>query len=210
MENYLAFDFGGTAIKYGVLNQKGDILEKGSFVTPKEDLGKIYEEIDKVYKNTKYKISGLALSLPGAVNSDTGIIAGISAIPCIHGPNIIKDLEDKFSLPVEIENDANCAALAEVWLGEAKDNKDVAFVILGSGIGGALIKDKKLHKGNGLQAGEFGIMYYPKEDGTAGLWGEISTVRFAMRVSKILEEKLMEKNFLDLQKRKKTKLSQKK
>lgn len=190
MENYLAFDFGGTAIKYGVLNQKGDILEKGSFVTPKEDLGKIYEEIDKVYKNTKYKISGLALSLPGAVNSDTGIIAGISAIPCIHGPNIIKDLEDKFSLPVEIENDANCAALAEVWLGEAKDNKDVAFVILGSGIGGALIKDKKLHKGNGLQAGEFGIMYYPKEDGTAGLWGEVSTVRFAKRVSRILGKEI--------------------
>lgn len=186
MENYLVFDFGGTAIKYGVINSSGKILKKGNFVTPQDSIEKIYENIGIVLKSIDYKISGLALSCPGAVNSDTGIIGGVSAIPCIHGPNIKKDLETRFSLPVEMENDANCAALAEVWLGEAKDNNDVAFVILGSGIGGALIKDKKLHKGKNLQAGEFGIMYFQKEDGTPGLWGEVSTVRFALKVSKLL------------------------
>lgn len=186
MENYLVFDFGGTAIKYGVINSSGEILKKGNFVTPQDSIEKIYENIGIVLKSIDYKISGLALSCPGAVNSDSGIIGGVSAIPCIHGPNIKKDLEARFSLPVEMENDANCAALAEVWLGEAKDNNDVAFVILGSGIGGALIKDKKLHKGKNLQAGEFGIMYFQKEDGTPGLWGEVSTVRFALKVSKLL------------------------
>lgn len=186
MENYLVFDFGGTSIKYGVLNNKGDVVEKNSFITPKEDLEKLYSEIESVYKNLPYEIKGVALSCPGAVNSETGIIAGVSAIPYIHGPNIIKDLEERLGVPVEIENDANCAALAEVWLGEAKENSDVAFVIMGSGIGGAIIKDKKLHKGNALQAGEFGIMYFQKEDGTPGLWGEVSTVRFAKKVSKIL------------------------
>lgn len=190
MKNYLVFDFGGTSIKYGVINDIGEILEKGSFVTPQESIEKIYENMEVVFKGIQHKIAGLALSCPGAVNGDAGIIGGVSAIPCIHGPNIKQDLENRFSLPVEMENDANCAALAEVWLGEAKDNNDVAFVILGSGIGGALIKEKKLHKGANLQAGEFGIMYFQKEDGTPGLWGEVSTVRFAKRVSALLGKEI--------------------
>ena len=186
MENYLVFDFGGTAIKYGILNERGDILNKGSFITPKTGIDELYSEIKKVYVACKEDISGIALSCPGAVNNEKCVIAGVSAIPYIHGPKIKEDIKAMLGKEVEMENDANCAALAEVWLGEAKENSDVAFIIMGSGIGGALIKDRQLHKGKNLQAGEFGIMYFQKEDGSHGLWGEISTVRFAMRVSKIL------------------------
>ena len=49
MENYLVFDFGGTAIKYGILNERGDILNKGSFITPKTGIDELYSEIKKVY-----------------------------------------------------------------------------------------------------------------------------------------------------------------
>lgn len=186
MGNYLVFDIGGTAVKYGVLDNKGEIKTKGSFPTPKEGLENLYDEMEKIFNENGAEFGGIALSCPGAVNSETGIIGGVSAIPYIHGPNIKNDLEKKFNLPVQMENDANCAALAEVWLGEAKENSDVAFVILGSGIGGAVIKDRVLHKGKNLQAGEFGIMYFQKEDGTPGLWGEVATVRFASRVSKLI------------------------
>jgi len=186
MENYLVFDIGGTAVKYGILNSKGEILNKGNFVTPKNNINELYYEIKDIYEKYGKIFSGIALSCPGAVNSEKGIIAGVSAIPYIHGPNIKKDLEEMFDLEVSMENDANCAALAEVWLGEAKENEDVAFIVLGSGVGGALIKERLLHKGRNLQAGEFGIMYFQKEDGTHGLWGEISPVRFAMRISKLL------------------------
>ena len=54
--------------------------------------------------------------MPGAVASDEGVIYGASAIDYIHGPNIKKDLEERLQTRVELENDANCAALAEVWL----------------------------------------------------------------------------------------------
>lgn len=186
MENYLVFDIGGTTVKYGVLNLKGDILKKGSFITPKTNIDDLYSAIKRVYEECGEKFSGMALSCPGAVDNEEGIIAGVSAIHYIHGPRIKEDLKKMFNIEVEMENDANCAALAEVWLGEAKDNEDVVFIIFGSGIGGAIIKNRQLHKGKNLQAGEFGIMYFRKEDGTDGLWGEVSTVRFAKRVSKLI------------------------
>ena len=65
-------------------------------------------------------------------------------------------MKEKTGLDGAIENDANCAALGECWLGAAKDEKDSAFVVCGTGIGGALVKDKKIHTGIHKHGGEFG------------------------------------------------------
>ena len=59
---------------------------------------------------------------------------------------------------VELENDANCAALAEVWKGAASDVNDCCFIVSGTGIGGAVVKNKRIHKGQHLHGGEFGYM----------------------------------------------------
>lgn len=186
MEKYLAFDMGGSSIKYGLLTRDGKILENSSFKTPEtlEELyGKIIE-LKKVYE--KEDIKGIALSCPGAVDSEVGVIGGVSAIPYIHGPNIKEELESLSGLKVELENDANCAALAEVWLGEAKDNSDVVFIVIGTGVGGAIVKDKKIHKGKHLHAGEFGIMYFESEPGVPGTWGTVSMGQLVLRLSKKL------------------------
>ena len=103
-------------------------------------------------------LEGAAISSPGSVDSEAGVIYGSSAIPYIHRFEIVKELEETLGLPVSIENDANCAALAEVEFGVAKSVKDVVFFIIGSGIGGALVLNRKLHKGNSLFGGEFGRM----------------------------------------------------
>ena len=190
MEKYLVFDMGGSSIKYGILNGNGEILINSSFKTP-ETLDKLYSkilEIKNIYE--KENICGVALSCPGAVNSDIGTIDGVSAIPYIHGPNLKKDLETLLNLGVELENDANCAALAEVWIGEAKDNKDVVFIVIGTGIGGAIVKDKKIHKGKHLYAGEFGIMYFESEPGIPGVWGYNSMGQLVLRLSKKLNKEL--------------------
>lgn len=185
MKNYLVFDFGGTSIKYGVLSENGDILEHSSFNTP-NSLDALYSEIFKIKNSYDYKFSGVALSCPGAVNTDTGFVAGVSALPYIHGPNIKKELEELLELEVHLENDANCAALAEVWLGEAQFNDDVVFIVLGTGVGGAIVKNKQIHKGKNLQAGEFGIMYFESEKGVPGTWGSVSIGHLTSRVSKKL------------------------
>ena len=67
-------------------------------------------------------------------------------------------MQEKTGLTVEIENDANCAALGECWLGAAKDTQDSAFVVCGTGIGGAIVKNKRIHTGAHMHGGEFG--YY--------------------------------------------------
>ena len=69
--------------------------------------------------------------MPGAVDSDGGIIYGSSAIDYIHGPNIKEDLKHRLNKDVEFENDANCAALAEVWKGVACHENDCCFIVSG-------------------------------------------------------------------------------
>ncbi|GFP78323.1 ROK family protein [Clostridium fungisolvens] len=162
----LTFDIGGTTIKYGVLDRSGNIHEKGKFNTPKEDIDALISglvDIKEAYEG-RYDFEGIAMSCPGAVNDSAGMIGGASAVPCIHGFNIKEKIGKATGITnIRMENDANCAALAEVWVGAAKDNKDVLFVILGSGVGGAVIKDKKIHKGANLHGGEFGYMITSEE-----------------------------------------------
>ena len=155
----LGFDVGGSSVKFAVVDEDGKILRKGNFTTPKS-LENFYAEIKKVGEDCKknFKIVGAGFSLPGAVDNESGIIGGSSAIDYIHNFNIKSELKKILSLPVEMENDANCAALGEVWIGSAKDFQDVAFLVIGTGVGGAIVKDKKIHRGKHFHGGEFGYM----------------------------------------------------
>ena len=155
------------------------------------------EELSKIVNINKnnFNLKGIAISSPGAVDSITGIVGGASAIPYIHGPNFKEILKEKTGLDVAIENDANCAALGECWLGAAKEENDCAFVVCGSGIGGAIVKDKKVHTGIHKHGGEFGycIVDYDKDGGEKYLtWSRVgSTSALARAISqrKGLEEK---------------------
>ncbi|MDR4949046.1 ROK family protein [Neobacillus cucumis] len=160
MKNYMVFDVGGTNTKYAVINENGEFLTKGDFPSTQHDFDKLqYDIVSVTLENKeKYQVAGIAFSCPGGVDSDTGIIGGASALPCIHGPNFKQIFGEATGLPVEIENDANSAALGEVWKGAAKDNQNVMFTIIGTGIGGAVIKDRKIHKGAHLHGGEIGYM----------------------------------------------------
>ena len=160
MRNYMVFDVGGTNVKYAVINENGEFLTKGDFPSSPYDFDKFHTDIVLVTleNKQKYNVTGLAFSCPGGVDSETGIIGGASALPCIHGPNFKEIFGGSTGLPVEIENDANSAALGEVWKGAAKDNQNVMFTIIGTGIGGAVIKDRKIHKGANLHGGEIGYM----------------------------------------------------
>ncbi|RIJ66219.1 ROK family protein [Rummeliibacillus sp. POC4] len=160
MNYYAVFDVGGSAIKYALMDETGCFIEKSSLPTPKKSLAEFIDTIGDIVGEFKksHLVKGLAISIPGAVNVETGIIEGSSALPYIHGPNIKDLLQDKTELPVELENDANCAGLAEGWIGAAKDVKDYLCIVLGIGIGGAVVLDKKLRHGKNGFAGEFGYM----------------------------------------------------
>lgn len=186
MKNIVAFDLGGSSVKYGVLNSLGDFLFKGNFLTPKDSfetlLSKMIEAFDSM---KKFNLQGVSISSPGAVNSSTGVIGGISAIPYIHNFQIKKIFEKTFNLPVEIENDGNCSALAEFWLGNGKDFKNIISLVLGSGIGGAVIQNEKLITGKTFQSGEFGYMLLDGNKTWSSLCSTTSLVEKAKYITKI-------------------------
>lgn len=154
----LSFDFGGTSIKYGVWD-KDHLQAQGAFPTPStwEELKNRILSVKKEL-STHFNFSGMAVSAPGSVDVGRGVIGGISAIEYIHHFDIVKQLSELTDLPVGIDNDANCAALAESWLGSGKDEANILFLVVGTGIGGAVVIDGKIQRGHNLFAGEFGCM----------------------------------------------------
>ena len=124
MKNYLCIDVGGTSMKCAIIDDDANIIQQKSIKTP-PTLEEMYQAMKECFDSFKeHNPVGLALSMPGAVDSDTGVIGGASALDYIHGPNIKHDLEALLNVTVEMENDANCAALAEVWKGAGKDVDD--------------------------------------------------------------------------------------
>lgn len=154
----LAFDIGGTTVKYGTWSNE-EIQDKGYFKTPKtwvemkEKLLAVKDEVALLNN-----LEGVAFSAPGAVNQVARQIEGVSAVKYLHFFPIYDELEALFNLPVSFENDANSAGLAEVWKGAARNNDNVIFVVVGTGIGGAVIVNKKVQHGKHLFGGEFGFM----------------------------------------------------
>lgn len=160
MKAYMVLDIGGTYIKYAVMDDKSKKLEWGKIPTPKEGLDIFLDRITEIvhhYSNS-FDIQGIALSSPGAVDVATGFVGGASAIPFIHGIYMTEKLKERTGLQVSIENDANCAALAEGWLGVAKGTDFYICIVIGTGIGGAIVINQSILRGANLHGGEFGYM----------------------------------------------------
>lgn len=172
MSEYLVFDWGGTFLKYGLMNEEAEILEKGKVPSPsKEDNKEIFlDTVNEIVQKYRDRIEGMAISSPGIIDSEKGIIETVGVFPYLDGCHITKELEDRYLLPVSIENDGKSAALAEVWKGNLKDVKDGAVVLLGTGVGGGIVLDGKLRRGKDFFAGEFSSMCFnlsrPKDPGS--------------------------------------------
>ena len=196
MKNLAVIDIGGTSIKFGAW-VNNELITLGSEPTP-DNIASFYKilkhRVDEI-KAAYADISGVAISSPGAVNKEARQIDGASAIRYIHGFPIFEQLETLFDLPVSIENDANCAALAEVANGTGKDNKNVLFLVLGTGIGGAIIIDGKIFHGSHLYGGEFGFMLVNDHE---TLSEACSPVNLARKYNEITGEGLTGKEVFDL------------
>ena len=183
----LTIDIGGTSIKYARFAD-GKLGEVGAFGTP-DNLDQFYQSLTAVVEQFKENsdVCGVAISSPGAVNKATGVIEGASALPYIHDFDIHAELEKRFGLPVSIENDANCAALAEVKFGAAKGLSDVLLLVFGTGVGGSVVMNGKVHHGKHLFGGEFGFMLMDDEHSFSTLG---TTIRMAERYNKRTGETL--------------------
>lgn len=157
----LAIDVGGTEIKYGIINSSGEIYVTKTVPTEAERGSLVL--FDKIYKMmedySEYNIMGIAISSTGQINGIKGEVSGgFPFIPGWIGTNVVEHLENKYNLPVILENDVNCAALGELWLGVGKNKKDFLCLTIGTGIGGGIIINSNLYRGANYSAGEFGCM----------------------------------------------------
>ena len=158
MSYYIGIDIGGTNIKYGLLDGAGMILNNGKVKTSEkgeEIISNIQAFVKKYVAN--YEINAIGVSAPGSIRDDGFMITG-GAILDFYGINLKDILEDKLGIPVFLENDANCAALAELWQGRAKGKRHFLTVVVGTGVGGAIVINEQLFAGANFNAGEFGYM----------------------------------------------------
>lgn len=188
---YLVFDIGGTVIKYGLMEETGEIIKKFNFSAQEiTSLEMFVAKIKEIYLNYQGKVEGIAFSSPGVIDAKAGIIKIIVAHPYLQGVCLTEEISKACdNLKVTVENDAKCAGLAETWIGNAKDNQDAIVVVLGTGIGGTIIKNKQIHHGKNLFAGEIStiIVAYDKETNKALTWSDIaSTTALCKRCAKVL------------------------
>lgn len=152
----LVLDYGGSAVKYGLMDDASNLTCQGDIPAPRESLEQFVEETGKIYDRFKEEIDGIAISFPGAFDSETGtLVFGGAYMNILMGKSILGVLKERCPVPMEIENDGKAAALAEAWKGNLKDCKTGAAIVLGTGIGGGLIQDGKIIRGKNFSAGEF-------------------------------------------------------
>ncbi|WMT30550.1 ROK family protein [Bacillus aerius] len=167
MAYYVVFDVGGTKTKHGVMDRNGELITSGDYETNCRQLEPFLKDLENVvteYQRT-WDIKGIAMSLPGFVDSQTGYTEFAGAIIALNGQNVKTLLEEKTSLRVEVENDANCAALAEKFSGHAKECDSFICMTLGTGVGGGIFAGGELVRGASFRGGEFGMMLIETENG---------------------------------------------
>lgn len=163
---YLGIDIGGTAVKFGLVDEDGNMVSKVSEYPVRFDN---YETpiIETVVKSARLfmeannkdftEIAGIGVSATGGINSKLGIVEGSAGhIKNWEGTNIKARLESEFGVKTEVLNDANAAALGEMWKGAARGKENVVVMTIGTGVGGGIIVDSKILLGRKGFAGEIG------------------------------------------------------
>jgi glucokinase len=200
MQNYLyGVDLGGTTIKFGLFTYEGENLDKFEIPTNKENEGSnILKDIATAIENNlnhhgivKEAVRGIGIGVPGPVTN--GIVNR-----CINlgwgVVNVKAELEALIGLPVYVSNDANIAGLGELWRGGGEGYKNLVFITLGTGVGGAVVVDGKVIDGFVGAGGEIGHASIPNlEEGfpcNCGKKGCLETVASATGVVRVAKQLL--------------------
>lgn len=157
----IGVDLGGTYIKVGVVSDDGKIavktaIETGAEKGPKHVISQIKKGIEKVYSKKDFHIKGIGIGSPGVVSPKKGTVENPPNLPGWVKVNLGEILKKEFDIDVFVENDANVAAIGELIFGAGKKLDSFIMVTLGTGVGGGIIYNKKLFRGQYGAAGEIG------------------------------------------------------
>ena len=157
--NKIGIDLGGTKIEGILTDETYNSISRKRIPTDQENgynyiLESIKNLVLELAQESDEKVS-IGICTPGSLSLHSGLIKN-SNTQCLIGKDLQKDLKNILHYEVAIENDANCFALAEAKLGAGKNSNLVFGVIMGTGVGGGIIIDGKIHHGRTNIAGEWG------------------------------------------------------
>lgn len=182
LKKYISIDIGGTAIKYGIIDENGTILSryemkteasKGGAAILQKTVNIVKELTAKLQKSAEFEMTGennnkpagICISTAGMVDIEKGeIFYSAPLIPEYAGMNFKKTMEEEFGLPCEVENDVNCAGLAEYVSGAAKGCQSSLMLTIGTGIGGSVVINGEVFRGFSGSACEVGYMHMNGSD----------------------------------------------
>ena len=163
MKSYICIDIGGTNIKYGIVREDAVILENHEMPTEAQlggpgILQKVISIVSSYLDSCSY--AGVCISTAGVVDCQKGeIVHAADTIPNFKGTAFKATIEEAFHLPCEVENDVNCAALAEHYAGASRGTSSSLCLTIGTGIGGAMILNNQIHHGFSFSGCEVGYMH---------------------------------------------------
>jgi glucokinase len=158
----IGIDFGATSIKPGVVRD-GVIIEKGNVIQTRQDgdtgklIDAIIEEIERL-RARHQATEAVGFGLPGIINPAEGLVLNLTNVKGWHDLALRSTISERTGLTTNLENDAKAMAYAEWKFGGGQNLPNVVCVTLGTGIGGALILNGRLHRGATMVAGEIGQM----------------------------------------------------
>ena len=172
----LSIDVGGTFIKAAIIeNTVTTPLDR--IKTPRQGLDQFLDAICALY-SAHPEAEGIALSMPGILNEETGFMHTGGALYFIQNfdlPGVLK--ERCGNIPISVANDAKAGALAELEMGSLKDVQNAVILVVGTGFGGAVIIDRKVLSGSHRFAGEFSFMSAFNKDKECKMWGSMGAAR---------------------------------
>ncbi|MFJ5758009.1 ROK family glucokinase [Neobacillus sp. NPDC093182] len=194
-------DLGGTTTKLAFINLDGEILHKWEIPTDNSNEGQnitknIANAIDQKLeelREQKTNLIGIGMGAPGPINYETGVVLNVVNLGWQDNFPLQESLHSLTGLPVAIENDANCAALGEMWNGAGKGTSDLVCVTLGTGVGGGVIANGNIVRGINGAAGEIGHITSIPFGGApcnCGKSGCLETIASATGIVRLAENEL--------------------
>lgn len=155
-----AVDLGGTYLRIALVDGSGKIHDQLKQRTPRGSspdviVDALASAADKWNRNGR-RIAAASIMVPGTVDNNNAVVLQAPNLPSLTNFPLKAVLEERLGWPVLLENDANAAAVGEMWLGAARGCRDVVSVTLGTGVGGGVILDGELWRGAHGSAGEIG------------------------------------------------------
>lgn len=199
MKYCFGVDIGGTTVKMGIFELGGKILDKWEIPTRTENQGEnilpdIAKSIDEKIQNmnlARGDVKGIGMGVPAPVTAD-GIVMNTANLGWGY-KEVTREMEHLTGFPAKAGNDANVAALGEMWLGAGKGHENVVMVTLGTGVGGGVILGGKILTGQNGAGGEIGhlcVNYDETESCGCGKQGCLEQYASATGITRLAKKRL--------------------